>query len=88
MGTGRKWHIDIEAQTPIMSDMEKFLSTSQVGKILGLTRARIGLMIVSGKIKAMKVGRHWVIPEPEIKGWKKVKHGTVYWLEKDGKKKK
>lgn len=67
--------------------MEKYLSTPEVAKILGLSRARIGLMLVSRKMKGTKVGRYWTIPESELKGWKKVKHGTVYWLEKDGKKK-
>ncbi len=46
--------------------MNQFLSTLQAAKILGISRVALFNKIKSGEIKAMKVGRNYIIPREEI----------------------
>jgi len=45
---------------------EKYFSTMQVAKILGVSRIAIFKKIQSGSIKAMKVGRNYLISKDEL----------------------
>ncbi|OGM89123.1 hypothetical protein A2108_01995 [Candidatus Wolfebacteria bacterium GWA1_42_9] len=50
---------------------KEFLSTTEVAKLLGISRVAVFKKIKSGKIKARKVGRNFVIERktlPEILG--------------------
>ena len=40
---------------------KKFISTTELAKILGISRIAVYKKIKSGKIKAMKVGRNFII---------------------------
>lgn len=46
--------------------MNEFLSTVEAAKILGLSRVTLFKWIKSGEIKAVKVGRNYIIPRSEI----------------------
>lgn len=46
--------------------MNEFLSTVEAAKILGLSRVTLFNWIKSGQIKAVKVGRNYIIPRGEI----------------------
>lgn len=46
--------------------MNQFLSTIEAAKILGLSRVTLFNRIKSGEIKAMKVGRNYIISRDEI----------------------
>ena len=46
--------------------MKDFLSTMEAAEILGLSRVTLFNRIKSGEIKAMKVGRNYIIPREEI----------------------
>lgn len=45
----------------------KFYNTNEVGEILGLTSKTVTRYIQSGKIKAQKIGRKWVIRDADLK---------------------
>lgn len=45
---------------------KEFFSTSEVAKILGISRVAVFNRIKKGKILATKVGRNFVIPKSEI----------------------
>ncbi len=45
---------------------EKYISTTEIAKLLGVSRIAIFKKIKSGKIKAFKVGRNYVIPIEEF----------------------
>lgn len=47
-----------------MSD--KFYSTPEVAKILGITRIAVFKKIRSGKLKAMKVGKGYVVAKEDL----------------------
>lgn len=47
---------------------KEFFSTSEVAKILGISRVAVFNRIKKGKISATKVGRNFVIPRSEIEG--------------------
>ncbi|MFH1012123.1 MAG: helix-turn-helix domain-containing protein [Candidatus Peregrinibacteria bacterium] len=46
--------------------MNEFLSTAEAAKILGVSRVTLFNRIKSGEIKAMKVGRNYIIAREEI----------------------
>lgn len=46
--------------------MDKFISTAEAAKILGVSRITIFNRIKSGELKAMKVGRNYIISHDEI----------------------
>ena len=46
--------------------MNSFLSTAEAAKILGVSRITIFNRIKSGQIKAVKVGRNYIIAREEI----------------------
>jgi excisionase family DNA binding protein len=49
--------------------MEKeFFTTSEVAKILGISRIAVFKQIKNGKIKAIKVGRNFVIRRKDLSG--------------------
>lgn len=45
---------------------KKFLSTSEVAKLLGVSRIAVFKKIQSGEIKARKVGRNYVIQKANL----------------------
>ena len=45
---------------------DKFYSTPEVAKILGMTRIAIFKKIKSGKLKAMKVGKGYVVAKKDL----------------------
>ena len=54
-----------------MTKNNRFLSTTELAKILGLSRVAVFNRIKNGQIKALKVGRSFVIDKnslPEISG--------------------
>ena len=46
--------------------MNELLSTSQVAKILKISRIAVFKKIKNGEIKAEKIGRNYVIPKGEV----------------------
>ncbi|OGM98265.1 MAG: hypothetical protein A2915_04065 [Candidatus Yanofskybacteria bacterium RIFCSPLOWO2_01_FULL_41_34] len=48
--------------------MNKYLSTSEVAKMLGISRVAVFKKIKSGQIKAKKVGRNFIIAEKDMLG--------------------
>ncbi len=49
----------------------EFITTAELAKILGISRVAVFKRIKRGQIKAIRVGRHFVIPKdslPEILG--------------------
>lgn len=65
--------------------MKKLLSTSQVAEILGISRIAVHKKIKTGKLKATKVGRNYVVnysdlpinEKPLTKEQKEVVHAVV-----------
>jgi excisionase family DNA binding protein len=47
---------------------KEFLSTSELAKILGISRIAVHKKIKKGEIKAAKVGRNYVIAEKDLGG--------------------
>jgi excisionase family DNA binding protein len=47
-------------------EQEKFLSTAELAKILGISRIAVFKKIKEGKINAMKVGRNFVIDRADL----------------------
>ena len=47
-------------------EQKKFLSTTDLAKILGISRIAIFKKIKEGKIKAMKIGRNFVIDQTDL----------------------
>lgn len=45
---------------------KEYISTSELAKLLGVSRVAIFKKIKSGKIKAFKVGRNYVVPIKEF----------------------
>ncbi|MFC1699457.1 helix-turn-helix domain-containing protein [Candidatus Omnitrophota bacterium] len=45
----------------------KYLSVAQVAKIIGISRIAVYKKVKSGKIKAVRIGRIFAIPEEAIK---------------------
>jgi excisionase family DNA binding protein len=46
--------------------MTEFLSTSQVAKLLGISRIAVFKKIKSGEIKAKKVGRNYIVKRSDL----------------------
>ena len=44
----------------------KFLSTTELAKILGISRIAVFKKIKSGKIKAVKIGRNFIIDKKDL----------------------
>ena len=51
--------------------MNKFYSISEIAKHLGVTRQYVWFLIQTGKIKAEKVGKCYIVGEKEL--WKFLK---------------
>ena len=49
-----------------MDSIKKFLSTTEAAKILGVSRVTVFQKIKKGEIKALKVGRNYVIPSDNL----------------------
>jgi len=45
---------------------KRFFSTSEVAEILGISRVSVFNRIKSGKIKAEKIGRNYIIPKENL----------------------
>lgn len=54
---------------------EKFISTTELAKILGVSRVTIFNRIKNGSIKARKIGRNFVIDKDEVPELKNEKLG-------------
>jgi len=62
---------------------EKFLNTREVAEILGTGQEYVRQLLREGKIKGVKVGRKWKIPENEIKRIAKGVENWVRWHEEE-----
>ncbi len=51
------------------------LTTSQAADSLGVTPQRVRALIVAGRLKAVKVGRDWLIEPPDLEAVKVRKAG-------------
>lgn len=51
-----------------MINEEKFLSTTQLAKILGISRIAVYKKVKAGEIKATRVGRTFVIDKKDLGG--------------------
>lgn len=49
-------------------ETEDFISTTELAKILGISRVAVFKKIKSGKIKATRVGRNFIIAKKELGG--------------------
>lgn len=49
-----------------MSKKEEFLSTAELAKLLGISRVAVFKKIKKGEIKAVKVGRNYVIRKKDL----------------------
>ena len=47
---------------------KRFLSTTELGKILGISRVAVYKKIKAGRIKAIRVGRNFVIDRRDLGG--------------------
>jgi len=47
-------------------EQKEFLSTSELAKILGISRVAVFKKIKKGEIKAMKVGRNFIIDKKDL----------------------
>lgn len=47
-------------------DKKEYLSTSELAHLLGVSRIAVFKKIQSGKIKAFKIGRNYVVPMQEF----------------------
>lgn len=67
---------------------QKFITTTELAKILGISRIAVYKRIKSGKIKATKIGRNFVIDEKELGdiSCKKISAGEKQEIEKAVKK--
>ncbi len=50
-------------------------TTTEVAKIIGVSRSRIRHLIADGKLRATKVGRDWVIANDDIESLREAKGG-------------
>jgi excisionase family DNA binding protein len=42
----------------------RYLTTTEAAAILGITRCRVRVLIHEGRLKAQRMGRDWMVPEP------------------------
>jgi excisionase family DNA binding protein len=59
-----------------MAAEEKYLSVTEVAKMLGLRRARTGELCRAGRFPgAVKVGNYWIIPREAVLNHKRLPPG-------------
>ncbi len=56
---------------------DKYLTSAQAAKLLGFTSDYVRRLITSGKIKAEKVGRNWLLSPVAIKGIKRQRNPRI-----------
>jgi excisionase family DNA binding protein len=59
-------------------EQEKLIGTRQASEILGFTQDHMRLLLREGKIKGVKIGKVWRIPESEIK---RIAQGVQNWID-------
>jgi excisionase family DNA binding protein len=57
----------IQKQDMKESELEQYFSSAYVGRLMGLTHETINKWLREGTIKGQKIGKHWRIPESEIR---------------------
>lgn len=50
-----------------MSELERHYKISKVAEALGISRKTLWQWVREGKVRAVRVGKLWVIPESEVK---------------------
>jgi excisionase family DNA binding protein len=58
------------------------LTTQQAAEKLGITRQRVGALIRSGRLPAVKVGRDWVLDEKDVDNFEKQPAGRPKMTQK------
>lgn len=53
----------------MVSEATAMLSTGEVAKVVGVTKAQVIRAIRRGEIKAQKIGWVWVVDRAEAKAW-------------------
>lgn len=51
----------------IKNQMKKFYSLPEIARILGISRIAVYKKVKSGKIKALKIGRNYAVPNNEFR---------------------
>ena len=64
----------------------KIISTAEAAKRLGVTANRVRKMILAKRLKAMKVGREWLIDPKDLDAVKDRKVGRPRKLRKSSKR--
>ena len=64
----------------------KIISTAEAAKRLGVTQSRVQKMIVAKRLKAIKVGREWLIDPKDLDAVKDRKVGRPRKSRKGAKK--
>lgn len=59
-------------------EQERLIGTRQASEILGFTQDHVRLLLREGKIKGVKIGKVWRIPESEIK---RIAQGVQNWID-------
>lgn len=54
---------------------DKLLSVVEAGKLLGVTRQRVQVLITEGRLKAEKVGSTFVVHKESVDKFKRLKGG-------------
>jgi excisionase family DNA binding protein len=57
---------------------DRLIGTRQASEILGFTQDHMRLLLRTGKIKGVKIGKVWRIPESEIK---RIAQGVQNWID-------
>lgn len=50
---------------------DKYMSLSEVSKLKGFTTSHLRRMIITGKLKAEKVGNSWLVSQKDLKSLKR-----------------
>ena len=62
----RVWDSFISNQSQQQNRNMKLLTAKQAAQILGVDSSRVRVLIREGRLPAQKVGRDWVILEPDL----------------------
>lgn len=53
---------------------DKFLTSFEAAKLLGFTPDHVRRLILTGKIKAEKIGHNWLINPRDLRGVKRLRY--------------
>jgi len=59
-------------------EQERLIGTRQASEILGFTQDHMRLLLRTGKIRGVKIGKVWRIPENEIR---RIAQGVQNWID-------